>query len=465
MSDLSVQIDAPLEVVPAAAPDDSVAAVSGAVETVSSHLHPVASYDLADHPRPNGREEVWRFTPIKRLRGLLDAEGAAAGEMDLAVDAPAQVEVRPITAAEARALGGPAPVDRIAALAVANADGATFVDVPAEVELDQPVTITLTGQGTDASAFRSLVVRVGAFARATIVLEHGGSAVLGSSVVVLVGDGAKVDFATLQLWDGDAVHAGHVGIRVGRDAHVRTLTATLGGDLVRLVETADYAGPGGDIEQLGLYFVDAVQHLEHRLFVDHNAPRTISNVDYRGALQGVGAHSVWVGDVLIRKVAEGITTYESNRNLVLTDGCRADSVPNLEIETGEIAGAGHASTTGRFDDEQLFYLRSRGIDEVEARRLVVHGFFADIIRRIGVPSIETRLLAAVEAELAVTVGAPASSGLDATDDETEADSDADSDAEAPIVAPEQVEGRAADDAGHHAFDADDDLAVIAGQQA
>ena len=111
-------------------------------------------------------------------------------------------------------------------------------------------------------------------------------------------------------------------------------------------------------------------------------------MDYRGALQGKGAHTVWVGDVLIRKVAEGITTYESNRNLVLTDGCRADSVPNLEIETGEIVGAGHASTTGRFDDEQLFYLRSRGITEAEARRLVVHGFFADIIRRIGVPAIE-----------------------------------------------------------------------------
>ena len=148
-----------------------------------------------------------------------------------------------------------------------------------------------------------------------------------------------------------------------------------------------------------MYFVDAGQHLEHRLFVDHNAPRTRSNVDYRGALQGAGAHSVWVGDVLIRKVAEGIETYESNKNLILTDGCRADSVPNLEIETGEIAGAGHASTTGRFDDEQLFYLRSRGIDEAEARRLVVHGFFADIIRRIGVPDVERQLLDTVEAEL------------------------------------------------------------------
>ena len=223
---------------------------------------------------------------------------------------------------------------------------------------------------------------------------------------MLVGDGAQVELVGLQLWDDDAVHAGQVALRVGRDAHVKTLSATLGGDLVRLVETAEYAGPGGDLQQNGVYFADAGQHLEHRLFVDHNAPHTKSNVDYRGALQGRGAHSVWVGDVLIRKVAEGITTYESNKNLVLTDGCRADSVPNLEIETGEIEGAGHASTTGRFDDEQLFYLRSRGIEEAEARRLVVHGFFADIIRRIGVPEVEQRLLAAVEAELAVNVGLP-----------------------------------------------------------
>jgi Fe-S cluster assembly protein SufD len=392
-------------------PLDAVANVAAAVETVASHLHPVASYDLAHHPRPTGLEEVWRFTPLKRLGGLLDAEGATGGQLDWTVDAPDQVTTSQITTAEAIALGGPAPVDRIAALAVANADSAVRIDVPAEAELDRPVVITLTGTGTDQQTFGHIVITVGAFANATIVMEHRGSAVYGSSVTLLVGDGATVQFAGLQLWADDAVHAGQVAVRVGRDAHVRTLSATMGGDLVRLVETSEYAGPGGEVEQLGLYFVDAGQHFEHRLFVDHNAPQTKSNVDYRGALQGRGAHSVWVGDVLIRKVAEGITTYESNRNLVLTDGCRADSVPNLEIETGEIEGAGHASTTGRFDDEQLFYLRSRGIDEAEARRLVVHGFFADIIRRIGVPGVEQRLLEAVEAELAVNVGLPVSSAV------------------------------------------------------
>jgi Fe-S cluster assembly protein SufD len=136
-------------------------------------------------------------------------------------------------------------------------------------------------------------------------------------------------------------------------------------------------------------------------------------VEYKGALQGDGARSVWIGDVLIRKIAEGIDTYEQNRNLVLTDGCRADSVPNLEIETGEIVGAGHATTTGRFDDEQLFYLQSRGLPEDEARRLVVHGFFADVIRRIGVAEIEQRLLHAVETELERNIGLPPASAVGA----------------------------------------------------
>jgi Fe-S cluster assembly protein SufD len=154
---------------------------------------------------------------------------------------------------------------------------------------------------------------------------------------------------------------------------------------------------------LGLYFADAGQHLEHRLFVDHELPRCRSNVVYKGALQGEGAHTVWIGDVLIRSVAEGTDTFELNRNLVLTDGARADSVPNLEIETGEIVGAGHASATGRFDDEQLFYLQARGIPAEEARRLVVRGFFAELIARIGVPEVEARLLEAIEAELKETL--------------------------------------------------------------
>ncbi|HEX2856738.1 MAG TPA: Fe-S cluster assembly protein SufD [Propionibacteriaceae bacterium] len=382
---------------PPAAPN-----VAGAVETVSSHLHPTPSWSVDDHPVPTGREEVWRFTPVRTFRTLLTS-GATGGRLELDADLPERVTVSQVTREQARELSVEPPVDRVAALAAANAEGATLIDIPAEVELVEPLLITL--RGTGGTVFDHVILRVGNHAVATVAIRHEGSAQYANKTDLLIGDGAQVNLVSLQDWDNDAVHAGQVSLRIGRDAQVRTVQASMGGKAVRIVERAQYAGPGGSLEQFGLYFVDAGQHTEHRLFVDHNQPHTKSKVDYRGALQGQGAHSVWVGDVLIRKVAEGIETYEANKNLVLTDGCQADSVPNLEIETGEIVGAGHSSTTGRFDDEQLFYLKSRGIAEAEARRLVVHGFFVDIIRRIGVPAIEERMLQEVERELsAVTAG-------------------------------------------------------------
>ena len=278
--------------------------VAEAVETtVASHLHPVVSFDLADHPVPTGREEVWRFTPLRRLHGLLDGTPSDA-HLTWHTQLPEGVTTSTITAAEVEALGVPGPVDRPSALAVANGDGAVLVDIPANLELAEPLVIDLVGTG--GLVYGNVVFRVGTHASATVVLRHTGSAQYASSVSVLVGDGAKLNFVGLQDWADDAVHAGHVGLRIGRDAQVRTVTASLGGNLVRLVETAEYAGPGGQLEQFGVYFVDAGQHIEHRMFVDHNAPNTASHVDYRGALQGEGAHSVWVGDVLIRKVAEGI---------------------------------------------------------------------------------------------------------------------------------------------------------------
>lgn len=377
-------------------------AVADALETttrIESHLNPPPSYDLADHPEPSGREEVWRFTPLKRLRGVLDGEASEA-RLTWDTTLPAGVTLTEITAAEARELGELAPNDRPSALAVANAGGAVLVDVPAETETDEPVVIRLHGESADDLVWGHLVLRVGRHARATIVLAHTGSARYAATTSVLVGDGAQVNVVSLQDWDDDAVHLGRDAIRVGRDASVKHTSISFGGDVVRMHANVEYDAPGGEAELLGLYFADAGQHLEHRLFADHNQPRTKSHVLYKGALQGQGAHTVWIGNVLIRKVAEGIETYEENRNLVLTDGCQADSVPNLEIETGDIEGAGHASATARFDDEQLFYLRSRGVSDTDAKRLVLHGFFHDLIRKVGVPSLDERLTTTVEAELA-----------------------------------------------------------------
>jgi Fe-S cluster assembly protein SufD len=369
---------------------------------VESHLHPEPTYDVDAHPVPSGREEIWRFTPLKRLRGLLDG-APSDSHLDIKEELPAGVTVTTISTEEAKTLGVTPAFDRLGALAVANAGGAILVDVAAEADLDGPVRLLLHGASVDDVVWGHLVLRVGAHARATILVEHTGSTTFDAFTTVLVGDGAQLDLVHVNDWADDAVHAEQINIRVGRDATLRQFEFTLGGDLVRTSTNVDYAGPGGSAELFGLYFADAGQHFEHRLFVDHNAPKTKSNVVYKGALQGAKAHTVWIGNVLIRKVAEDIETFEENRNLVLTDGCRADSVPNLEIETGEIAGAGHASAVGRFDDEQLFYLRSRGISEPEARRLVVHGFFNDLIRRVGVPELEEKLLATVEDELAKNV--------------------------------------------------------------
>ena len=389
--------------------DQAAARVADAVEStrkVASRLHPPGSFDLGDHPVPTGREEAWRFTPLKRLKGLHDGTFVPGGGARVEVEAPPTVGWELVDRDDPRLGRIYIPNDRVAAQAWESFEQARVLSVPPGLELDQPVLLNVFGAGSDAAVFNHLVIDIGANARATIVLQHQGSTIRAGNAEIIVGDGASLMLVSVQDWDDDAVHLAHLHARVGRDASYRQALVSLGGDLVRISSSVDFADSGGEAELLGLYFADAGQHLEHRLFVDHNAPHTRSNVDYRGALQGQGAHTVWIGDVLIRKVAEGISTYESNKNLVLTDGCRADSVPNLEIETGEIKGAGHASTTGRFDDEQLFYLRSRGIDEAEARRLVVHGFFADIIRKVGVPEIEKRLLEAVEAELAINIGLP-----------------------------------------------------------
>lgn len=373
------------------------------MERVESHLNPPGSFDLADHPVPTGREEIWRYTPLKRLHGLHDGSFASGGTHGGSMSVPEGVRIENVSRDDARLGTIYTPGDRISAQAWTSFETASVVTVPSEAEIDEPVLLRLEGDSADAASFGHLFIDMERFSKATIVLDHGGSVTRAVNVEVRVGDGADLTLVSVQDFADDSVYVAHQHATLHRDSHYKHVAMTFGGDVVRINTSVDYAGPGGAANLLGLYFADEGQHFEHRLFVDHNEPHTKSNVSYKGALQGQGARAVWIGNVLIRKAAEGIETYEENRNLVLTDGCQADSVPNLEIETGEIEGAGHASTTGRFDDNQLFYLRSRGIDEEEARRLVVHGFFNDLIRKIGVPSIEEKLVATVEAELTKNV--------------------------------------------------------------
>lgn len=352
---------------------------------------------------PTGREETWRFTPMRRIRPLLDGAPSDA-HLTWTTDLPEGAELVSVDADDPLLKGLPEPVDRLAALARQRSGGAAVVRVAPEARLDRPVTLGLAGTGSDDVVWGQLVVEVGRFAEATVVLDHSGLARYAGGVTVLIGDGAQVTVVSVQDWAPGAVHGGQFDAVVGRDARYKQVVVTLGGDLVRLVSNVQYSGPGGSAELFGVYFSDETQHQEHRLWVDHAVPNCSSNVLYKGALQGEGARTVWIGDVRIRPEATGTDTYELNRNLVLTDGARADSVPNLEIETGEIVGAGHASATGRFDDEQLFYLCSRGIDAETARRLVVRGFFADVVQRIGIDALQDRLMRTIETRLGALPG-------------------------------------------------------------
>ncbi|MET8016450.1 Fe-S cluster assembly protein SufD [Streptomyces decoyicus] len=384
---------------PAPAGSTTTGSLAVAAEsTVATRMSAPPSYDVADFPVPHGREEEWRFTPLARLKGLHDGS-AVAGGPDLKIDitAPEGVTHELVDRTDPRVGKAGKPVDRVAAQAYSSFEKASVVTVPKETVLTEPIRIAVHGDG--GTAFGHQVIELGAFAEAVVVIDHTGDAVLAANVDYLLGDGAKLTVVSVQDWDDQAVHVGQHNALVGRDAGFKSVVVTFGGDLVRLHPRITYAGPGGEAELYGLYFTEEGQHQEHRLMVDHEASNCRSHVTYKGALQGQDAHAVWIGDVLIQASATGTDTYELNRNLVLTDGARVDSVPNLEIETGEIVGAGHASATGRFDDEQLFYLMARGIPADEARRLVVRGFFAELVQQIGLPDVEERLMSKIEAEL------------------------------------------------------------------
>ena len=367
-----------------------------------------ASFDVDAFEVPGGRDEIWRFTPLRRLRGLHDGSARATGKAQISVSEQPGVRIETVRRGDDRLGRGGVPTDRVAAQAFSSFNSATLVSIDRDTQIAEPINITVTGPGAGAVAYGHLQISVAELGEAVVVIDHRGSGTYADNVEFIVGDAARLTVVWLADWADDMVHLSAHHARLGKDAVLRHVAVTLGGEVVRMSANVRYAAPGGDAELLGLYFADDGQHLESRLLIDHAQPNCKSNVLYKGALQGdpasqrPDAHTVWVGDVLIRAEATDTDTFEVNRNLVLTDGARADSVPNLEIETGEILGAGHASATGRFDDEQLFYLRARGIPEDQARRLVVRGFFGEIISKIAVPEIRERLTAAIEHELEIT---------------------------------------------------------------
>lgn len=356
------------------------------------------STTVSDFPEVSKLQEIWRYLPVDKLAGL-DQE--VMGEIELSginLDLAEGIKSQIVDSTDAVVGTAGLPEDRVAAAAWSNASKTLVIEIPRNLEVLEPSFIRITPDSSEAQALH-IVITAQTQSSATIVLDHQGLGVLGENVEIILEDGAQLNVVSIQDWAKGSTHVSTQFAKLGRDSSLKHVVVSLGGDLVRVTPAVFLSSQGAEVNMYGVYLANAGQYFEHRPYVDHIAPNCISNVAYKGALQGKGSHTVWVGDVLIRESATGTRTYELNRNLLLTDGARADSVPNLEIETGKIEGAGHASASGRFDDEQLFYLQARGISENEARKLVVRGFLAELIQKIGIPEIEDRLISSVESEL------------------------------------------------------------------
>lgn len=366
---------------------------SAPVQTRSDRF---TSVDVADFPVVTGREATWKFAPIAKLDTLLNGKLDGSPLPVSISDAPG-VSSDWVARDDSRIGRAGVPEERGAAAAWSSFEQAHVLTLSSE----QPVTVSVTRDALGKTARSAhTIIETKPHARGLVILHNTGDANLTENVEIVAGDGSELTVVTVQQWNDSAIHLASHYASVGRDATVKHIVVSLGGEVVRVNPTIHLNQAGGNGEAFGAYFADAGQHLEHQVYIDHDAPNTRSRVTYKGALQGEGAHTVWIGDVLIRNNATGTDSYEQNRNLVLSEGTRADSIPNLEIETGDIEGAGHASATGRFDDEHIFYLQSRGISEEEAKRLVVHGFLLEVISQIGDESTEENLEAAIEVELA-----------------------------------------------------------------
>jgi Fe-S cluster assembly protein SufD len=351
---------------------------------------------FTDFDAVTGREIEWRYSPVARLQALT-AGPLAGSRYDYECQSDDGVSVRWVGRDDSRFGTAGTPEDRSSANAWSSTDRILSIDITGDAH-----TTTVLRRGSMGRAPRAAhtIVTVAPTAHATLIIDNRGPAQLAENVEILIGDQASLTLVSVQDWDSDALHLATHWAQVGVGASLRHIALTLGGSIVRVNPTFHLGGAHGSVDALGVYFAGPEQHLEHQVYVHHDAADTTGRVSYKGAIQGVNSHAVWVGDVVIGAAAIGTDSYEQNRNLVLSEGTRVDSVPNLEIETGDIVGAGHASATGRFDEEQLFYLQSRGITAAEARLLVVRGFLSEVIHKVGDAALEERLLATIEAKLA-----------------------------------------------------------------
>jgi Fe-S cluster assembly protein SufD len=385
--------------------------------------------DLRDHLRMEGMEPAEERAPVSTtgdlpegLRALMDDAGKSAArlvQVDGSVvyrELPEELRARGVilTSLDQAVHDHPELVQKYLGSAVSPADGkfaaqnaafwtgGTFLYVPRDVRVELPVRAFrwLDGAGTTLVG-RTLVV-AGAFAEVSLVDELASEPVSGQSLSngaleIFADEGARVHYVALQRWGSGVVHLTTDRLVAGRDARITTLYTTLGSDLTRADVRCRLDKPGGHVDMLGLYIGDGKQHFDHETLQDHVAPHASSNLLFKGAI-GDRARSVFRGLIRVHKGAQRTDAYQTNRNLILSDQARADSLPNLEIGADDVR-CSHAATVGQLDQEELFYLMSRAIPRAEAVRLVIFGFFGEVLEQLKLPEVRGELVRAIEGKL------------------------------------------------------------------
>jgi Fe-S cluster assembly protein SufD len=371
-------------------------------------------------PLPTTKDEPWRFTD---LRGFDPDAYAAKGEgarlermLDIAVSGLAtvtesgiEVERAPEGVTFERLDEGNPRLhqlvgwdEKFAAHNAAMWQSGLLVVVPRGVVLEEPLYVKLTNAVDDGSLFWRLLVVAEEGARFSLIEEYASATpdVRGYSnavVELFVEQGAKLEYVSLQNLSRETWHFATHHARVERDAELDWVAGGFGSKKGKIRIQNDLAGPGATSRVTGAYFADATQHLDYDTFQEHIAPNTTSDFAFKGALRD-SARTVWRGMIRVEKDAQKTNAYQENRNLLLSKDAHADSIPGLEILANDVRCT-HGATLGRIDRDELFYCMARGLSRAEAERLIVRGFFQDVLDRIELEPVREALGTALDARI------------------------------------------------------------------
>jgi Fe-S cluster assembly protein SufD len=390
--------------------DGALEALSAGPDFVQT-LRKNAFEEFRSMPIPSQETEEWRYTdlsafdldfaPVPPRHTLTTSNqpvadlGVVFCDLDLAASEHPDL-VEPV-------LHGLVPTSRTKFTALHGAfrtDG-TFLYVPRGVRIELPLQTVTTLHDEGAAVFPHTLVIAEEGADVTLIdrfsspdLERAFSDAIAE---IYVGDGARVRYASIQEWGSGVTHLGIQRATVGRDGEFRSLAIGFGASLARAEAETVLAGPGGFSEMLGVFFADGTQHFDHRSFQDHVAPNCTSDLLYKGALRDA-SRAVYSGWVHVRPGAQKTNAMQTSRNIVLSEHAKADAIPNLEIEANDVR-CGHAASVGPVEEETLFYLESRGIPRAEAERLIVTGFFQEVLDRVTLDEVRHNAELAIQEEL------------------------------------------------------------------